>query len=128
MALFDAKLADEEIANQLTAEGLRSPMHDRVLPSTVKAIRLRHGRMILRRQSHPRHIAGCLTVSQVAKVLAVPVHWLYDRIHNGTIQVQRDPATRLYLFPDQPSTIERLRQLHDGLLKSVRLSREHQDA
>jgi DNA invertase Pin-like site-specific DNA recombinase len=128
LALFDAKLADEEIANQLTAEGLRSPMHDRVLPSTVKAIRLRHGRMILRRQSHPRHIAGCLTVSQVAKVLAVPVHWLYDRIHNGSIQIQRDPATRLYLFPDQPSTIERLRQLHDGLLKSVRFSWEHQDA
>jgi DNA invertase Pin-like site-specific DNA recombinase len=128
LALFDANLADEDIASQLTDEGLRSPMHDRVLPSTVKTIRLRHGRMVLRRQSHPRHITGFLTASQVAKALAVPPHWLYDRIYKGTICIQRDPATRLYLFPDKPSTIKRLRELHDGLVKSVRFSREHQDA
>jgi hypothetical protein len=128
LTLFDANLADEDIASQLTDEGLRSPMHDRVLPSTVKTIRLRHGRMVRRRQSHPRHITGFLTVSQVAKALAVPPHWLYDRIHEGTICIQRDPTTRIYLFPDKPSTIKRLRELHDGLVKSVRFSREHQDA
>ena len=128
LTLFDTGLCDEEIARQLTDEGLRSPMHHRVLPSTVRAIRLRHGRMVLRRQSHPRHIAGCLTVPQVAKAMAVSRHWLYDRIHNGTIGIQPDPVTRLYLFPDKPSTIELLRQLHDGVLNSVRFSWEHQDA
>jgi hypothetical protein len=128
LTLFDDKLSDEEIASQLTAEGLRSPMRDRVLPSTVKTIRLRHGRMALRHQSHPRHFTGFLTVPEVAKVLAVPRHWLYDRIHNGAIRVQRDPTTRLYLFPDKPSTIKLLRQLHDGLLNSVRFYQEHQDA
>jgi hypothetical protein len=127
LALFDEKLTDEEIASQLTTEGLRSPRHERVVPSTVKVIRLRHGRMVLDHQSHPRHVPGFLTVAEVAKVLAVPPHWLYGRIYNGAIRMQRDPITRLYLFPDKPSTITQLRQLHDGLLKDVRFSPEHQD-
>lgn len=76
--------------------------------------------------SQPRHVAGFLTVAEVAKVLAVPPHWLYGRIYNGAIRMQRDPTTGLYLFPDKPSTITQLRQLHDGLLKGVRFSPEHQ--
>ena len=50
-------------------------------------------------------------VSQLAGVLGVAPHWLYDRIYNGDIQVAKDPATRLYLFPDTPATLERLRAL-----------------
>ena len=36
-----------------------------------------------------------------------------------TIQVQKDPTTRLYLFPDHPTTLEQLRQLRDGQLQHV---------
>ena len=27
-------------------------------------------------------------------------------IHNGTIQVNKDPETHLFLFPDEPATLE----------------------
>src|SRR5262245_41271530 len=54
-------------------------------------IRLRHGLMVKRSQSHPRRIAGFLTLSQIAEQLQVTRHWIHDRIHNGTIQVRKDP-------------------------------------
>src|SRR5262249_33499656 len=43
------------IAAQLTQQGYRSPPRPHVLPSTVRTIRLKHGRMQQRHQSHPRH-------------------------------------------------------------------------
>ena len=108
-------LDDAAIAQQLTAEGFRSPMNPAaVLPSTVQCIRLKQGVMLSRHQSHPRRYPGYLTVSQLANALAVTPHWIYDRIHNGTIALTRDEATGLYLFPDRPDTLHQFRQLRDG--------------
>lgn len=119
LSLFAEGQTDAAIATQLTSEGFRSPMSSRVLPSTVQTIRLRHGCMHQHHQSHPRHITGSLTVPQLAMALAVSRHWLYDRIHNGVIGIRPDPATGLYLFPDEPSTLVQLRQLRDGTLNKL---------
>ncbi len=121
-------VSDEVIAEELTAQGYRSPMRLVVLPSTVKIIRLRHGIFQVRSQSHPRQVKGALTLSQIAKALDIAPHWIYDRIHKGTIQISRDSQTNLYLFPDDPATLEQFRQLRAGTLKTVRFSKEHQDA
>ena len=83
-------------------------------------LRLRHRLFRKRSQSHPRRIPGCLTVPQVARTLRVTPHWIYDRIHNGTIGLSRDPDTNLYLFPDQPRTITLLKQLRAGKLQKLR--------
>jgi hypothetical protein len=120
LQLASAGHDDEEIAQRLTQEGHRSPLRHVVLPSTVKTIRLRHRILIARHQSHPRQIAGHLTVPQLAGKLGVSRHWIYDRIHNGTIQVARDNQTRLYLFPDQATTLERFRKLIAGKLQNLR--------
>jgi DNA invertase Pin-like site-specific DNA recombinase len=112
--------ADDEIAALLTQQGHRSPKHATVLPSTVRILRLRHRLLRKRSQSHPRHIAGHLTVSQLAQALGITVHWIYDRIHNGTIQIALDPTTNLYLFPDQPKTITLFKQLRAGKLQKLR--------
>jgi hypothetical protein len=89
-------------------------MRQELLVSTVKGLRLKHRRFVTRHQSHPRHIVGSLTVTQLAQRLGLSVHWLYDRSHNGHIQIQKDPATRLFLFPDHPTTLELLTQLRAG--------------
>jgi DNA invertase Pin-like site-specific DNA recombinase len=120
--------SDEVIAEELTAQGYRSPMRLVVLPSTVKSIRLKHGILQVRSQSHPRQVKGALTLSQVAKALDIAPHWIYDRINNGCIQISKDSQTNLYLFPDDPATFEQFRQLHAGILKELRFSKEHQDA
>ncbi len=123
-----AGVLDEVIARELTELGYRSPLRQAVLPSTVKLIRLRHKQFHKRSQSHPRRIEGALTISQLAGALDIDPHWIYDRIHNGTIQVNKDPQTRLFLFPDEPETIEQFKQLRAGQFQTVRFSRGHQDA
>jgi hypothetical protein len=110
---------DEDIAKALSAEGFRSPMSEHLLPSTVKTIRLKHGIMQKRSQSHPRRIAGYLTVPQIAKALDIPRHWIYDRIHKGVIHVKRETKTGLYLFPDKPDTLEQFRKLKAGLIQKL---------
>jgi DNA invertase Pin-like site-specific DNA recombinase len=112
--------SDEQIANQLTGQGYRSPQRLVVLPSTVRNIRLHHGLMVKRSQSHPRRFAGFLTLSQIAEQLQITPHWIYDRIHNGTIQISKDPELQLYLFPDKPSTLTLFRKLRDGKVKNLR--------
>ena len=112
-------ILDEVIADELTAQGYRSPMHTFVLPSTVKIIRLRHRQFLVRHQSHPRHVDGSLTLTQIAQMLDIAPHWIYDRINNGTIQITKDPTTRLYLFPDEPATLDGFKQLVKGEIKKL---------
>jgi DNA invertase Pin-like site-specific DNA recombinase len=111
---------DEEIAAVLTRRGHRSPKHAAVLPSTVRILRLRHRLFRDRSQSHPRQIPGYLTVSQVAQSLGIKSHWIYDRIHNGTIQIAIDSKTGLYLFPNRPKTMTLFQQLWAGELQKLR--------
>lgn len=111
---------DELIAHELTALGYRSPMHPYVLPSTVRIIRLKHRQFLVRHQSHPRRVAGTLTLTQIAQMLDIAPHWIYDRINNGSIQIMKDSRTRLYLFPDEPATLEQFKALRAGTLKTIR--------
>lgn len=112
---------DDEIADHLTSLGYRSPKNPhKVLPSTVKTIRLRHRIFITRSQSHPRQIPSYLTIPQLAEALDVTPHWFYDRINNGRIQITKDKQTGLYLFPDTPETLEKLQQFKSGILKNLR--------
>ena len=113
---------DEEIAEKLTALGHRSPTRQHVLPNTVKIIRLKHRLFQKKSQSHPRRIAGYLTVPQVARALEVPAHWIYDHINRGSIEVVKDRTTKLYLFPDKPTTVKMFKELKAGERRKVRFS------
>jgi DNA invertase Pin-like site-specific DNA recombinase len=120
--------SDEAIAENLTALGYRSPLKtDRVLPSTVRGVRLKHKIFQVRSQSHPRRVPGHLTLPQVADALNLTPHWIYDRINNGRIQVSKDPDSNLYLFPDEPETLTRFKKLKQGQLKKLRFSGGYQD-
>ena len=111
--------SDEEIAHYLTEQGHHSPRHTTVLRSSVQIVRLHHGLFRNRRQSHPRQIHGFLTVPQLTAKLGLARSWIYDRIHNGTIQVGLDAERKLYLFPDSPATLAKFRQLLAGKLNTV---------
>jgi DNA invertase Pin-like site-specific DNA recombinase len=119
--LFRRGESDEEIAAELTRRGYRSPRELTVIPCTVRTIRLNHGLRRPRPGSKPRRIPGKLTVPQLTKVLDVPLHWVYQRIERGEIQVPLDPERKLYLFPDSPQAIAQLKKLKAGLVHRVRL-------
>jgi DNA invertase Pin-like site-specific DNA recombinase len=124
LQLHRAGKSDEVIARDLSAAGFRSPLRQELLVSTVKGLRLKHRCFMTQHQSHPRQIVGALTVPQLAQRLGLSVHWFYDRIHNGQICLPKDPDTRLFLFPDHPSTLERLTQLRAGHLQHVGFGQE----
>ena len=111
---------DEKIVAELARKGFRSPMRMTMLPSTVKAIRLRNGILANRMQSHPRRIEGQLTVTQIAVAIGVRCHWIYDRINNGKIIAAKNKENGLYLFPDKPTTLKQFQDFRDGKLKKLR--------
>jgi DNA invertase Pin-like site-specific DNA recombinase len=117
---------DKEIAEQLTASGFRSPMGHEVLLNTVKSIRLKRRIFQSRAQSHPRCITGFLTISQVAQLTNIAVHWIYDRIHNGKIKVTMTYLAQykkgLYLFPDTGETINMFHGLKAGHFQNLHFS------
>lgn len=96
---------DHEIAENLSKIGYHSTTRQNVLPSTVQAIRLKHGIMQKKSQSHPYKVEGALTVPQLSKKINMPTHWIYDRIHNGKINASKDSKGR-YLFPDTEETLQ----------------------
>lgn len=89
---------DKSIAQQLTAQGYRSPMKPYVIPSTVQTIRLKNRVLQKESQSHQLHKEGFLSVTQVAQKIAVDRHWIYDRIHNGRIKICKNIETNAYLL------------------------------
>jgi len=120
--------SDEEIAATLSSQGHRSSRGTTLLPSTVKNIRLRHRLFHRPCQSHPRRVAGYLTIPQLAEKLNISRHWISDRIHNGTIAAVKDPVRKCYLFPDNPETLWQFRQLLEGNPNTLGGGKEHQDA
>jgi hypothetical protein len=66
--------------------------------------------MLKKSQSHPRRVPGFLTVSQLAKQIGVPDHWIYDRIHKGVIQPLKGPKG-IYVFPDTTETLTKFLDL-----------------
>lgn len=106
--------SDREIAEHLTATGYRSPKSSVVLASTVASIRKRRGLRHNDNLAHPHRIPGYLRANQIATLLNIPSHWIYDRIRNGTIRVTKDPTYRTYLFPDKPGTLDQFRRLLEG--------------
>jgi DNA invertase Pin-like site-specific DNA recombinase len=130
--LSQAGKSDKEIAEYLTQRGFRSPMGQEVLSNTVKGIRLKRRVFQKRGQSHPLGITGFLTLPQVAQIINVSVHWIYDRINNGKIKINMTYTQHykrgLYLFPDTEETIKMLQEFKNGNLKDLRFSQEYQDA
>ncbi len=118
--LSSAGQSDEDIAQHLTSLGYRSPMTTWVLPSTVRTLRLKHRIFHKRSQSHPRRVPGYLTLPQIAQALDISPYWIYHRIDIGQIQVNKDPITGLYLFPDEPQTLQMFKDFKQGILHNLR--------
>jgi DNA invertase Pin-like site-specific DNA recombinase len=120
--------SDKEIARSLTEAGFRSPMDTTLLPSTVKSIRLNGGCLQRYRGPRPRRVADHLTVPQIAKEVGVKAHWIYHLIRRRRVNVDRDAATDMYLFPNRPDVVEEFRRLKTGQIDRLSCRRELQHA
>ncbi|WP_428483772.1 recombinase family protein [Rhodopila sp.] len=115
LELARAGVRDPEIVQILTAEGHRSTrLNLRILPSTVQAIRLRHGVKAAWRCTRWPPVPGWLTVAQAAARLPVPEKWLRKKLRAGVIRGRLEPSGR-YLIPDRLDTLEAIRLLRAGI-------------
>jgi DNA invertase Pin-like site-specific DNA recombinase len=119
--------SDQEIAIELTARGYRSARTNGFSAHMVLRIRLRQRVLRDPSQSRPRTFAGFLTVAQLADRLQVSPFAIYDRIASGTIDIDRDPRWKRYLFPDKPRTITMMQRLLEGKIRKFHCKGGHQD-
>jgi hypothetical protein len=77
---------------------------DKVLPTTVQGIRLKHSIKCQRRQTRWPAVSGNLTVAQLADRLGIPTKWIYLQLRRESIVTTREPSGR-FLFPDNRGTL-----------------------
>lgn len=118
---------DQTIAQLLTSQGHRSPMASTVLASTVRNVRISKGILLRKSQSHPRRVAGFLTIPQLAKKLGVSRSWIHDRIRSGTIKAKKDEKAKCYLFPDTPETLATFKAVITAFQQKTGCRKGHQD-
>ena len=113
--------SDEEIADRLDATRLpfpstpqRAAEHGQDHPATAPVV---HQAVPIAPAAHPRSAGPC---RRWPRALAITPHWIYDRIHNGTIQVSLHPELQLYLLPDRPQTLTLFKQLRAGRVQKLR--------
>ena len=89
------------------------------LKSTVNRIRIQQGILHKPADCPPRIFPGYLRPHQLAQRLKIRSYWIYDRLRNGTIKIQKNIEHNTYLFPDSPETLEKFRQLLDQKVSSI---------
>jgi len=121
LELARAGVPDDEIAATLTSEGHRSPdCADKVLPVTVRRIRMAAGIKVAAPRNKWRHDPGLLSANELASRLGIPVNWLYVQIRKGRLLIDRQP-NGAHLFPDTPSALEAIRSLRDNAIPGLDL-------
>jgi DNA invertase Pin-like site-specific DNA recombinase len=105
---------DVKIAEILTQEGHRSARCSHVPARTVQLVRQRYRVLQSPQSTRDRHTAGWLTIAKMAERLQVSTSWIKRRIRNGSIQIQRDPHDKRFLFPDTPESIAAVKALKSG--------------
>ena len=128
--LAAVKMHDDEIAATLTREGHRSPnCTEKVLPVTVQRIRYRAGlKGLIEQRTRWEHTTDVLSALELARVLGIPVNWLYVQIRHGRLLIDPHPSGA-HLFKNTPHVIEAVRKLrsHEIDHLDLRITEPHKE-
>ncbi len=105
---------DEVIAAELTAAGFHAPLSEGLSAGSVGRIRQKHGVVSRRAELRRDGCPGWLTLGQVASRIGEHTAWMYHVIHAGRLVVEKDPVYQVYLFPDNKTTLARVKELARG--------------
>ena len=123
LALVHEGHSDGDIAQRLTQRGYRSAAKPHLNAGVVSRIRRSLGQTHERRVRRPPRIPGHLSMGELAAALAIPTHWFYHQLKRGSLRIPRDEKTGWYAVPDESETLEQIRQLHEGDVDCVDISR-----
>jgi DNA invertase Pin-like site-specific DNA recombinase len=130
LELARTQIHDDEIAAVLTREGHRSPNSpDKVLPITVQRIRSRAGvKGLVEQRTRWQHSTDMLSANELARVLKIPVNWLYVQIRYGRLLINQHPSGA-HLFANSPGVIEAVRKLRNHEIDhlDLRINEPHKE-
>lgn len=88
----------------------------------VGRLRRQHGaRRAPARRGYPK-LGPVLSLGKAATVLGVPRQWLYGQLYRGHLKLPREEDYGMYVVPNDPSSLNRLRDLRNGLINNLDLS------
>jgi DNA invertase Pin-like site-specific DNA recombinase len=113
--LWQQGRTDDEIAEQLSTEGFRSPRSRHLLPATVQRIRLAQGWKTEHPKMAPRlQLAGYLSITDLANELHVSrsrvSRWIHRQVIPATEVVRHPVFKSSYLIRSSDPLLENLRQ------------------
>jgi DNA invertase Pin-like site-specific DNA recombinase len=110
---------DRQIAAALTAAGFHAPLSDRLSAGSGARLRQRERvdspRARLRRDGCP----GWLTTGQAAARIGEHTGWISHNRRKGRIVIRKDQYFGVYLFPDDPRVLAKLKELSRSQRRSL---------
>jgi hypothetical protein len=120
-------LRDEALAQRLNQEGYFPCRGTAFTPQIVVKLRCRYGIRIglgrLRRGDQPHGY----TITAMARLIGVDPAWIYRKLAEGRIRMERDVRFGCYLFPKTRSAVKQMKQLRKEVIDQVSFPEEHCD-
>jgi DNA invertase Pin-like site-specific DNA recombinase len=109
--LTDAGLDDLEIASQLNCERFIPCRNTSFTASIVTKLKKRFGVISNLEKARRGEVTWAYTLPQLARLIDVHDSWIYRKISDGAIQIERDPRYHCYLFPKDQTTLNTMKRL-----------------
>ena len=125
--LVQAGLGDESLAEHLHREGYFPSRAAAFTPHLVRKLRCRYGIRLESGRLRGGDRPPGYTIAAMARLLDVAPAWIYHRLRDGRIRMERNVRFDCYLFPATPGAIEKMQRLHKGEIRNVTFLEEHCD-
>ncbi|MCH7686492.1 MAG: recombinase family protein, partial [Planctomycetes bacterium] len=116
---------NEQIVQQLNGEGFVPCRGGRFTPQIVNKIKARYEIVSNIEQARRGNLPFADTLREIARKVDVDPSWIYRRISNQTIHIEKDSEYHCYLFPHDRHVIQQLQQLKKGSLRRVSIPKVH---
>jgi len=117
--LSEEGLTKDQIAARLNQEGFIPCRSRSFTPQIIDKLKQRHGILSNLERARRGELTSAYTLPEMARLIKIDPFWIYGKIHDGTIKIQKDPSYRCYLFPKTPRIIEELKRLKNRKVRHV---------
>lgn len=125
VGLAEQGLGNDAIAERLNAEGFVPARGDRFTRPIVVKMRLEEGIPLVVQKVRDGGLAEGYTARELTRLLGVHPCWIYRRVGDGRIKIDKDPKYGAYLFPREQDTVEQLRRLKSHEVPHVSFRKVH---
>ena len=95
-------------------------------PQIVSKLKMRYGIVSnLEQLRRGKKVTTAYTIRDIAKLIENDPSWIYRKISNGLIRIEKDPIYGCYLFPQNKNCVDQLKRLKKGTLAHVSIQKVH---